>query len=75
MKAMKIAVFSDTHGSSRGMIKAVAEYEPDQIIHLGDGMRDTEALEAEFPMIPVCRVAGNCDYDSQNCCQGNRRKA
>ena len=64
VKAMKIAVFSDTHGSSRGMIKAVAEYEPDQIIHLGDGMRDTEALEAEFPMIPVCRVPGNCDYDS-----------
>ena len=37
---MKIAVFSDTHGFSRGMENAVAEYEPDQIIHLGDGMRD-----------------------------------
>ncbi len=61
---MKIAVFSDTHGSSRGMIKAVEEYMPDQVIHLGDGLRDTEVLEKHFPHIPVCRVAGNCDCDS-----------
>ena len=61
---MKIAVFSDTHGSSRGMINAVREYSPDQIIHLGDGMRDTEKLAQEFPHIPVCTVPGNCDYFS-----------
>lgn len=62
---MKIAVFSDSHGSSRGMISAVEEYAPDQIIHLGDGMRDTEALTRAFPHIPVCCVPGNCDgyYD------------
>ena len=62
---MKIAVFSDTHGSPRGMINAVKEYCPDQIIHLGDGIRDTERLAKEFPYIPVCAVPGNCDYDSQ----------
>ena len=39
---MKIAVFSDTHGFSRGMINAVEEYKPDQVIHLGDGMNDAE---------------------------------
>ncbi len=52
---MKIAVFSDTHGFSRGMENAVAEYKPDQIIHLGD------------PAIPVCCVPGNCDgyYDDE----------
>lgn len=65
MKAMKIAVFSDSHGVSRGMIKAVEEYSPDQIIHLGDGMRDTEVLSAEFPNIPICRVPGNCDRDAE----------
>ena len=32
---MKIAVFSDTHGLAQGMIDAVREYRPDQVIHLG----------------------------------------
>lgn len=63
---MKIAVFSDTHGSYKGMLKAVGEYMPDQIIHLGDGMRDTQALQREFPQIPVCCVPGNCDHDYEN---------
>ena len=64
---MKIAVFSDTHGFSRGMENAVAEYKPDQIIHLGDGMRDAEALREKFPLLPVCCVPGNCDgyYDGE----------
>lgn len=60
---MKIAVFSDSHGSSRGMVNAVREYAPDQIIHLGDGNADIRALEREFPQIPVCAVSGNCDRD------------
>ena len=60
---MKIAVFSDSHGAKRGMINAVRSYQPDQIIHLGDGFKDLEALEEEFPMIPICAVPGNCDYD------------
>lgn len=63
---MKIAVFSDTHGSYKGMLKAVHEYQPEQIIHLGDGMRDTEALMWEFPEIPVCCVPGNCDHDYES---------
>lgn len=61
---MKIAVFSDTHGLAQGMMDAVREYRPDQVIHLGDGMRDAERLMREFPEIPVCTVPGNCDYDS-----------
>ena len=60
---MKIAVFSDSHGSSRGMVNAVREYSPDQIIHLGDGNSDLRALEREFPHIPICAVSGNCDRD------------
>ena len=56
---MKIAVFSDTHGFSRGMINAVEEYKPDQIIHLGDGMPDAEKVRKMFPQIPVCCVPGN----------------
>ena len=64
---MKIAVFSDTHGFSRGMINAVEEYKPDQVIHLGDGMNDAEKVREMFPQIPVCCVPGNCDgyYDNE----------
>ena len=58
---MKIAVFSDTHGSKAGMIKAIEDYAPDQVIHLGDGMRDAQEVAARFPHIPVCCVPGNCD--------------
>ncbi|MDO4573380.1 MAG: YfcE family phosphodiesterase, partial [Clostridia bacterium] len=58
---MKVAVFSDTHGSGRIMTQAVSEYLPDQIIHLGDGFADAERLAREFPAIPVCAVPGNCD--------------
>ena len=58
---MKIAVFSDTHGSKTGMIKAIEDYAPDQVIHLGDGMRDAQEAAARFPHIPVCCVPGNCD--------------
>ena len=60
---MKIAVFSDTHGSWRGMAAAIAAYEPDQILHLGDGYNDAMRIAEEFPLIPVCAVPGNCDYD------------
>lgn len=60
---MKIAVFSDTHGSTKGMLNAVREYRPDQIIHLGDGNTDLRKLQQEFPDIPVHCVCGNCDRD------------
>lgn len=58
---MKIAVFSDTHGWKAGMIKAIEDYAPDQVIHLGDGIRDAQEVSAMFPHIPVCCVPGNCD--------------
>lgn len=60
---MKIAVFSDTHGSAKGMLNAVREYRPDKIIHLGDGNADLRKLESEFPEIPVHCVCGNCDRE------------
>ncbi len=58
---MKIAVFSDTHGRGRGMTDAVRRYMPDAVIHCGDGWRDVDSIEREFPQIPVYAVAGNCD--------------
>lgn len=60
---MKVAVFSDSHGSWRGMADVVRSYCPDQVIHLGDGYDDAMRLAREFPLIPVCAVPGNCDHD------------
>ena len=58
---MKIAVFSDTHGSTARMLETVRRVRPDRIVHLGDYERDTEKLRREFPGIPLHQVCGNCD--------------
>lgn len=60
---MKTAVFSDSHGNAEAMLKVIRSYCPDQVIHLGDGRTDLAAIEREFPLLPVCSVSGNCDYD------------
>ena len=59
---MNIAVFSDSHGTSAGMIQIIEKYQPDAVIHCGDGYSDTKAIEKRFPEIPLYRVAGNCDW-------------
>lgn len=59
---MLLAVFSDSHGNVENMISAVETYRPDQIIHLGDVMRDAEALARRFPALPVRILRGNCDW-------------
>ena len=58
---MKAAVFSDSHGSTMLMIKAVRRSRPDVIIHLGDYDRDADVLRREFAEIPLYNVRGNCD--------------
>lgn len=62
---MKLAVFSDTHGSTDGMVAAARRVAPDVLIHLGDHIRDAWALRAAFPALPLYAVAGNCDYTSR----------
>ena len=58
---MLIAVFSDTHGNTRPMYDAVEKYKPDMALHLGDFVRDAEALARHFPGLDVRFVRGNCD--------------
>lgn len=58
---MKILVMSDSHGNTANMLRAVEKTSPRLIIHLGDCIRDTEALERYCPNIPLYRVRGNCD--------------
>ncbi len=59
---MKIAVFSDTHGNTSGMIDAARRVQPDVIVHLGDNIRDAMDLSSIFPGVPIYAVPGNCDY-------------
>lgn len=59
---MKILVFSDSHGTLKYMEAAIAAQKPDHIVHLGDYVRDAEALRIRFPQIPITNVPGNCDY-------------
>ncbi len=58
---MKIAVFSDTHGSTARMLETVRGVRPDMIFHLGDFARDADCLRREFPGIELHAVCGNCD--------------
>ena len=59
---MKLLVFSDSHGNIEHMRRAVEQERPDQILHLGDVMRDAVELSVAYPNIPLELVPGNCDY-------------
>lgn len=57
---MKILVLSDSHGNVDAMKQVVERERPDEILHLGDCVRDAEALRSCG--IPLTLVPGNCDY-------------
>ena len=59
---MRILVLSDSHGAVENMARCVDLVEPDHILHLGDCLRDAEALHRLYPHIPLDAVAGNCDW-------------
>lgn len=57
---MKLAIFSDSHGSTQKMFDAITELRPDAVVHLGDGA-GRALLKERFPDLPVHAVRGNCD--------------
>jgi len=61
---MKILVFSDSHGNSLQMIKALSQHknEIDYIIHLGDYCTDIRYIENISGITPVLAVVGNNDH-------------
>ena len=59
---MKILVLSDSHGNVDNMARCVEMVNPRHILHLGDCIRDAEALRDLFPHIPMTTVPGNCDW-------------
>ena len=42
---MEILVLSDSHGRVDHMVRAVEQFHPRQVLHLGDCVRDAQALE------------------------------
>ena len=59
---MKILVFSDSLGDVASKNRVILREKPDHILHLGDCVRDAEALRKHG--IPLTLVAGNCDWGS-----------
>lgn len=62
---MKLAVFSDSHGSEQKMLDAIERLRPDMVVHLGDGERDVPLISERFPALPLRTVGGNCDFRTQ----------
>ena len=59
---MKILVLSDSHGNIENMCRCVDLVKPCRILHLGDHIRDAEALRRLYPGLPLETVPGNCDW-------------
>lgn len=60
---MRIVVFSDSHGNIRHCAEAIERIKDvDMIIHLGDILKDVEALELLYPNITIEYVAGNNEF-------------
>lgn len=58
---MKLLIVSDSHGRWDGVQKAVEREVPDAWVHLGDGWRDAERVQEQYPTLPLEQVPGNCD--------------
>ena len=63
---MTILVLSDSHGNVGNMCRAVEQFRPHRVLHLGDCQRDLEALRRAYPMLPMDGVPGNCDWGSSD---------
>lgn len=64
---MKMLVVSDTHGMTRRVRKILDEQtDITHIMHLGDGVKDIEQLERDYPHLYVYSVKGNNDHFTNN---------
>ena len=62
----KIIVFSDSHGFSDNMMKAVQTERPGMLIFCGDGENDLLKIEKQYPELIVKKVCGNADQYSSS---------
>ena len=64
-KAVRIIVYSDTHGSFSAHAEIFQRNQnADAFIFLGDGERELDKIRALYPEKTILNVAGNCDYGS-----------
>ena len=62
---MKCLVFSDTHGSTAVMRKALIMHPDAKVVFfLGDGLEDAERMAALYTDKAFIAVRGNCDHTS-----------
>ncbi len=60
---MRVIIFSDSHGNTKCMDKAISAIGAvDAIIHLGDIDRDVRYLEQKYSQYPIYAVQGNNDF-------------
>ena len=62
--AMKVCVFSDSHGVPDKLISAILREGPALFFFLGDGECDLATVRSYFPSLPYFAVRGNCDLRS-----------
>lgn len=59
---MKILIFSDSHGDTYAMRKAMSLHsDAAYAVFLGDGLHDAETVMADYPGTTLIAVRGNCD--------------
>lgn len=64
-KQMEILIVSDSHGRKENITRLLARHPlAKYLLFLGDGIKDIEGVEKEFPHLIVCAVRGNCDFFS-----------
>lgn len=62
MNFLKIIVFSDSHGNSRGMNAIMQKHRTaEYFFHLGDGNAEFENMRSQYPNTAFFSVQGNCD--------------
>ncbi|MCD8332381.1 MAG: YfcE family phosphodiesterase [Oscillospiraceae bacterium] len=58
---IRLLIYSDAHGHTNPMLAAVEREHPDEVLYLGDCMRDFDHLRRAFPSLAAQAVPGNCD--------------
>jgi putative phosphoesterase len=64
MNRGKLLVFSDSHGFTKAMHRAILTHSPDAVFHLGDYANDADKLRLSFPEVQIYSLKGNCDLGS-----------
>lgn len=60
----KICVFSDSHGCTENLLRAMERETPEYVVYLGDGERDMYKVASKYRQTRFCFVRGNCDVNS-----------